>query len=115
LLIQVKPGRVVGNQEHQICRSASPWSIGASERECSIHNAYQKLIEESQNFIYIENQFFMGQENQVTQSMANRIRKAHLNRENFKVIVVMPLLPGFEGSVTDTKNGPLRIQVHNQF
>lgn len=45
-----------------MCRSASPWSIGTPEdsHEQSIHNAYQKLIEESENFIYLENQFFMG-------------------------------------------------------
>lgn len=27
----------------------------------------------------------------------------------------MPLLPGFEGSITSKENGPLRIQVHNQY
>lgn len=27
----------------------------------------------------------------------------------------MPLLPGFDGDISDPKSGPLRIQVHNQF
>ncbi len=64
----------------QICRSASPWSIGASEHECSIHNAYQKLINESKQFIYIENQFFMGKENKIVECLANRLVQAHLNK-----------------------------------
>lgn len=58
----------------------------------------------------------MGKKNKIVECLANRIRRAHNNRENFKVVVVMPLLPGFEGDINDKANsGPLRIQVHNQF
>lgn len=53
LLIEVRQGLDVGQMQLQLCRSASPWSIGAIEHEQSIHNAYQSLIEESENFIYI--------------------------------------------------------------
>ena len=57
----------------------------------------------------------MGQENQIVACLADRIRKAHLAKENFKIIVMMPLLPGFEGEITAKENGPLRVQVHNQY
>jgi phospholipase D1/2 len=51
-----------GNLRIQMLRSASEWSIGLDpgSKESSIHNAYKDLIENSESFIYIENQFFMG-------------------------------------------------------
>lgn len=97
LLIKARTGQVAGNQRLQMCRSASPWSIGAREKEDSIHQAYQTLIRESKSHIYIENQFFMGVKNEIVTCLARRIEQAHLANENFKVIVVMPLLPGFDG------------------
>ena len=57
----------------------------------------------------------MGKENKVVECLANRICQAHLKGEKFRVVVVMPLLPGFEGEITSKENGPLRIQVHNQY
>ncbi len=46
--------------------------------------------------------------------MAERIIKAHnINQKfKFKVIVVMPLMPGFEGNVFDPASSVLRIQLH---
>ena len=44
LLIKARDGQKAGNQRLQMCRSASPWSIGAREKEDSIHQAYQVLI-----------------------------------------------------------------------
>ena len=47
--------------------------------------------------------------------------RAHTNRgrnqddSNFKIIVVMPLLPGFEGNIADPASTVLRIQVHHQY
>lgn len=57
----------------------------------------------------------MGVKNEIVNCLAERIARAHRNGENFKVIVVMPLLPGFEGDVADKASGILRVQVHNQF
>lgn len=85
------------------------------QHEQSIHNAYQCLIKESKNFIYIENQFFMGIENKIVECLADRIIKAARDGEKFRVIVVMPLLPGFEGDMADPNSTVLRIQVHHQF
>lgn len=89
----------------QIVRSVSNWSCGLDNNryENSIQFAYLQLIEDSQFYIYIENQFFISSlagpavENSVVKALLYRIRKAHKNKETFKVYVVMPLLPGFEG------------------
>ncbi len=54
----------------------------------------------AQNYIYIENQFFMSHENLISEKIAERIRLAYQKGQPFKVIVMMPLLPGFEGDVT---------------
>ena len=117
MLIQTRPGKKVGKENLQMCRSASEWSIGVrmGQHEQSIHHAYQALIKESKNFIYIENQFFMGIENKIVECLADRIIKAVHGGEKFRVIVVMPLLPGFEGDMADPNSTVLRIQVHHQF
>ncbi|CAD5118946.1 DgyrCDS7620 [Dimorphilus gyrociliatus] len=87
----------------QVLRSASEWSVGISAVECSIHNAYIKLIREAEHFIYIENQFFvsiaddMDVNNRIADALFQRIRQAHEKKETFRVYVIMPLLPGFEG------------------
>ncbi len=54
----------------------------------------------AQNYIYIENQFFMSHETLISEKIAERIRLAYQKGQPFKVIVMMPLLPGFEGDVT---------------
>ena len=49
-----------GTCEIQMLRSACDWSIGTPQRvECSILNAYVRLIRTSDHFVYIENQFFI--------------------------------------------------------
>lgn len=57
----------------------------------------------------------MGQKNHIVKCLANRIRRAHVNKQEFKVLVMMPLLPGFDGDIEDRKCAPLRAQVYNQF
>ncbi|CAN8023023.1 unnamed protein product [Ixodes persulcatus] len=94
----------------QILRSASSWSTGIQTVETSIHSAYIDAIMNSKHFIYIENQFFITLEqgnpyveNRIGEALFQRILKAYRNKENFRVYVVMPLLPAFEGEVgTDT-------------
>lgn len=94
----------------QILRSASNWSTGIRAVESSIHSAYIDNIVNAKHYIYIENQFFITLEqgnqtveNQIGEALFQRILKAHRNKQNFRVYVVMPLLPAFEGEVgTDT-------------
>ena len=92
--------------ECEVVRSASMWSYGLKTTEASIHQAYLTLIETSTDFIYIENQFFISSTagepvcNSIAQAIVNRIVRAHtVEKKKFRVIIMMPLLPGFEGNV----------------
>jgi phospholipase D1/2 len=68
----------------------------------------------AKSHIYIENQFFMGLKNEIVETLCKRIIQAHEKREPFKVIIVVPLLPGFEGDPGDATATVLRIQIHWQ-
>ena len=107
--------------ECQILRSVGEWSYGMLEKEQSIYKTYIKLIQESKNFIYIENQFFISStagsdvKNGIAQALVDRIVRAHKNNEKFKVIVCMPLLPAFEGEVSEKTATVLKIQLHWEY
>ncbi|KAI1319920.1 Phospholipase D1 [Mortierella claussenii] len=96
-----------GTCEVQILRSVSSWSIGVKEPECSILSAYVAAIERAEHFIYIENQFFITStnvnktivHNGIGRALTDRIIKAHKANKKFRVIVVLPLVPGFEGGI----------------
>lgn len=108
----------------QVLRSVSRWSAG-TRHESSIHSAYCNLIENAENFVYIENQFFASATVEGDSNMGNRIASALLTRllkavrskQKFRVVVVMPLFPGFAGEVeNDTGNsGPLLTVMHWQY
>lgn len=107
----------------QIVRSASNWSCGldVNRYENSIQFAYLQLIEDSKYYIYIENQFFISSlaggsvENNIAKALLYRIKKAHANKEKFKLFVVMPLLPGFEGDIADKAASVMRIQLYLEY
>jgi len=111
--------RLSFSQKCQILRSAGEWSMGlrAENIEHSIHNAYVSLIERAEHFIYIENQFFVSSvcgspvENTIAQAIVDRVTRAIIHKEQFKVIVVLPLLPGFEGGIDSSNANVLRIQL----
>ena len=99
----------------QVLRSASEWSAGIKKTEHSILNAYYDLISNAKHYIYIENQFFVSKawteqerkqcthsvsdivKNEIAFYIRKRIEKAYQNKENFKVYIFLPLLPGFAG------------------
>ncbi|KAI1276036.1 phospholipase [Xylaria sp. FL0933] len=95
-----------GRTNIQLCRSACDWSSG-HPTEHSIANAYVHAIESAQHYVYIENQFFITAtgdkqypiENKIGASIVSRIVRAHSNRENFRVIVLMPAVPAFAGDL----------------
>ncbi|KAG0590254.1 hypothetical protein KC19_1G084700 [Ceratodon purpureus] len=107
----------------QVIRSVGQWSAGTTQpEERSIHAAYCSLIERAEHFVYIENQFFIsgmdGDEtiqNRVLQALYARIMRAHREGQCFRVIVVMPLLPGFQGGVDDSGAASVRFILHWQF
>ncbi|PWA74924.1 Phospholipase D, eukaryota [Artemisia annua] len=106
----------------QIIRSVSLWSAGTSQVEDSIHNAYFSLIEKAEHLVYIENQFFIsglaGDEiirNRVLESLYRRIMRAYQENQCFRVIIVIPLLPGFQGGLDDGGAASVRAIMHWQY
>ncbi|XP_053600044.1 phospholipase D2 isoform X2 [Plodia interpunctella] len=106
----------------QVLRSVSSWSCGFLDPdtvEQSIHEAYVDTITRAQHYIYIENQFFItlsrsntNVRNQIGEALFNRIMRAVRARETFRVFVVMPLLPGFEGEVGASSGAALHVVTH---
>ena len=92
----------------QIVRSCTSWSHGV-DTEHSIANAYISVIENSQHFIYIENQFFITATSEAQQPVKNkigaaivdRILRAARARQKYKIIVIIPSVPGFAGDLKD--------------
>ena len=92
----------------QIVRSCTKWSHGVPT-EHSVANAYISVIENSQHFVYIENQFFITATSDAQKPVRNRVGAAIVDRvlraaragERFKVIVCIPAVPGFAGDLKD--------------
>ncbi|XP_076857811.1 phospholipase D1 isoform X2 [Brachyhypopomus gauderio] len=89
----------------QVLRSACQWSIGTKVHEESIHLAYISAIQNSRHYIYIENQFFISCagktiHNCIGDALTERILRAYREGKRFRVYVVLPLLPGFEGDIS---------------
>ncbi|KAL4087288.1 hypothetical protein PRIC1_013185 [Phytophthora ramorum] len=105
----------------QVCRSVSMWSAGVPT-EASIQAAYMDVIANSKHFLYIENQFFISGmdgngivRNRILQALVDRIERAVQRDEKFRVYVVMPLLPAFEGNVRSHELTNLHAVMHWQF
>ncbi|CAJ2662266.1 phospholipase D zeta 1-like isoform X2 [Trifolium pratense] len=106
----------------QVIRSVSQWSAGTSQTEESIHHAYCSLIEKAEYFIYIENQFFISGlsgddmiRNRVSEALYRRIMRAYNEKKSFRVIIVIPLLPGFQGGIDDGGAASVRAIMHWQY
>ncbi|XP_060966950.1 phospholipase D zeta 1 [Cannabis sativa] len=106
----------------QVIRSVSQWSAGTSQTEESIHKAYCSLIERAEHFVYIENQFFISGlseddiiQNRVLEAIYRRILRARKEQKCFRVIVVIPLLPGFQGGLDDGDAATVRALMHWQY
>ncbi|XP_009417749.2 phospholipase D zeta 1 isoform X1 [Musa acuminata AAA Group] len=106
----------------QVIRSVSQWSAGTSQTEESIHKAYVHLIEKAEYFLYIENQFFISGlsgddtiRNRALEALYQRIIRAEKEKKCFRVIIVLPLLPGFQGGIDDGGSASVRAIMHWQY
>ncbi|KAL5227220.1 hypothetical protein ABZP36_015485 [Zizania latifolia] len=106
----------------QVVRSVGPWSAGTTQIEGSIHNSYFSLIEKAEHFVYIENQFFISGlsgddtiKNRVLEALYRRILRAEKDKSCFRVIIVIPLLPGFQGGIDDGGAASVRAIMHWQY
>ncbi|KAJ5857612.1 hypothetical protein N7455_008506 [Penicillium solitum] len=113
-----------GTCEVQILRSSSMWSTGTPDVvEHSIMNAYVKLIEESEHFVYIENQFFISTceiegrkiENLIGDALVERIVRAAKNEEAWRAVIVIPLMPGFQNTVDSEGGTSVRLIMQCQY
>ncbi|RGP71049.1 phospholipase d, partial [Fusarium longipes] len=114
---ELKELGLTGTCEVQILRSASTWSLGIEQTEHSIQNAYIKMIEESDHFVYMENQFFITSTeayntrivNRIGDALVERIIRAHENDEDWRCAIVIPLMPGFQNTVDEQEGTSVRL------
>lgn len=114
---------LTGTCEVQMLRSASTWSLGTDETEHSIQNAYIKMIEDSEHFVYIENQFFISSTeayntkivNRIGDALVERITRAHENGEDWRCAIMIPLMPGFQNTVDEQEGTSVRLIVMCQY
>ena len=113
-----------GTCEVQILRSACWWSLGTpNHTEHSIMNAYIKTIEQSEHFVYIENQFFISScevegtrvENNIGDALVERIVRASQKRESWRAVIVIPLMPGFQNTVDQQDGTSVRLIMQCQY
>jgi len=109
-----------------VLRSASHWSVGTEQNiEDSIYQAMLKSIQEAEHYIYIENQFFITSStpedsdsaeyisNKIGRALVERVKEAHKRGIPFRIYILLPLLPAFEGDITCEKTGnALRTILH---
>ncbi|KAJ2493585.1 hypothetical protein IWW37_000451 [Coemansia sp. RSA 2050] len=112
-----------GTCRTQVLRSSAEWSMGIT-KESSIHTAYCEMIRDAKHFIYIENQFFISNarddpnytiKNRIAEALVDRVKRAHRRGEKFRVIVLMPLMPAFEGDVNAAGAATLKLVMHWQY
>ena len=113
-----------GSCEVQMLRSAGPWSLGTPDKtEHSIMNAYAKMIEESEHFVYIENQFFISScetetttiHNLIGDALVERIVRAAKDDEAWRACLVIPLMPGFQNTVEEEGGTSVRLIMQYQY
>ncbi|KAL2152997.1 hypothetical protein VTH82DRAFT_4152 [Thermothelomyces myriococcoides] len=97
-----------GSVRAQIVRSSADWSSGILT-EHSIQNAYSELIRKAEHYIYIENQFFITAtgdqqvpiKNTIGRALVDAVLRAAKEGRKFRVIVLLPAVPGFAGDLRE--------------
>ncbi|KAK4130101.1 phospholipase D/nuclease [Trichocladium antarcticum] len=97
-----------GTVRAQIVRSCDDWSSGVLT-DHSIQNAYSDVIRNAQHYVYIENQFFItatGDQqlpirNTIGRAIVDAVVRAAKEQRKFRVIILIPSVPGFAGDLRD--------------
>ena len=95
-----------GTVRAQLVRSSADWSSGILT-ESSIQNAYCQVIRDAKHYVYIENQFFITATGDQQAPVHNLIGKAIVDAcvnadkegRKFRVIILLPTIPGFAGDL----------------
>lgn len=88
----------------------------------SIQEGYLRAIANAKKYIYIENQFFISAtknngvvKNRIVEALAQKIISCIQKKEEFRVVIFVPLLPGFAGELDDPATALLRVIMHWQY
>ena len=108
----------------QVVRSVSDWSGGQDRTEYSIMQALVAAIAGAEHYVYIENQFFISHvktgvpssdvRNDVATALFSRILAAHERGDTFRVFILLPLLPAFEGDIAGDSGSGMRAIMYYQ-
>jgi len=97
-----------GTVHAQLVRSSADWSSGILT-DHSIQNAYSEIIRNAQHYVYIENQFFItatGDQqapirNTIGRAIVDAVLRAAKEGRKFRVIILIPAVPGFAGDLRE--------------
>ncbi|KAG9256481.1 putative phospholipase PldA [Emericellopsis atlantica] len=97
-----------GTVKAQLVRSSADWSSGILT-DHSIQNAYADTIRKAQHFVYIENQFFITATsdqqapitNTIGAAIVDAVLRAAQEDRKFRIIILIPAIPGFAGDLRD--------------
>lgn len=111
-----------GTVHAQLVRSSADWSSGILTEQ-SIQTAYCQVIREAKHFVYIENQFFITATGDKQPPIHNRIGAAIVDAcvnaakegRKFKVIILIPCIPGFAGDLRSDDAAGTRAIMHYQY
>ncbi|KND88465.1 Phospholipase D1 [Tolypocladium ophioglossoides CBS 100239] len=111
-----------GTVRAQIVRSSADWSSGIL-KEHSIQNAYAEVIRNAEHYVYIENQFFItatGDQqppirNTVGKAIVDAVVRAGKEGRKFRVIIIIPAIPGFAGDLRDNAASGTRAIMDYQY
>lgn len=106
----------------QIVRSSADWSSGILT-EHSIQNAYCDVIRKAEHYVYIENQFFItatGDQqspihNTIGSAIVDAVVRAGKEGRKFRVIIIIPAIPGFAGDLRDNAASGTRAIMDYQY
>ncbi|EHK20329.1 uncharacterized protein TRIVIDRAFT_77430 [Trichoderma virens Gv29-8] len=111
-----------GTVNAQIVRSSADWSSGILT-DRSIQNAYAETIATAEHYVYIENQFFITAtgdnqspiHNTIGAAIVEAVVRAGKEGRKFRVIVVIPAVPGFAGDLRDNAASGTRAIMDYQY
>lgn len=111
-----------GTMHAQVVRSSADWSSGILT-DHSIQNAYSEIIRKAEHFVYIENQFFItatGDQqspihNTIGRAIVDAVVRAGKENRKFRVIILIPAIPGFAGDLRDDAATGTRAIMDYQF
>lgn len=111
-----------GTVHAQVVRSSADWSSGILT-DHSIQNAYCEVIRNAQHYVYIENQFFItatGEnqnpiQNTIGAAMVDAVVRAAKEGRKFRIMVLIPAIPGFAGDLRDNAAAGTRAIMDYQY